>query len=106
MRIITAVLGLILLEAGLASTGTVCFGTVGDNPPFSYFDDAGEPTGERNVRHRGGTHDGGAARSLLPLLPRSLAAITLDIDDTCDAVHGHRQLSLFHAHYPELHVRT
>ncbi len=27
------------------------------------------------------------------------AAITLDIDDTCDAVHGHQQLSLFHAHY-------
>ena len=27
------------------------------------------------------------------------AAITLDIDDTCHAVHGHQQLSLFHAHY-------
>ena len=27
------------------------------------------------------------------------AAITLDIDDTCDAVHGHQQLSLFNAHY-------
>ena len=27
------------------------------------------------------------------------AAITLDIDDTCDPVHGHQQLSLFHAHY-------
>ena len=26
-------------------------------------------------------------------------AITLDIDDTCDPVHGHRQLSLFNAHY-------
>lgn len=26
-------------------------------------------------------------------------AITLDIDDTCDPVHGHQQLSLFHAHY-------
>ena len=26
-------------------------------------------------------------------------AITLDIDDTCDAVHGHQQLSLFNAHY-------
>ena len=24
-------------------------------------------------------------------------AITLDIDDTCDPVHGHQQLSLFHA---------
>ena len=27
------------------------------------------------------------------------AAITLDIDDTCDPVHGHQQLSLFNAHY-------
>ena len=27
------------------------------------------------------------------------AAITLDIDDTCDPVHGHQQVSLFHAHY-------
>ena len=27
------------------------------------------------------------------------AAITLDIDDTCDAVHGHQQLSLFNAFY-------
>ena len=27
------------------------------------------------------------------------AAITLDIDDTCDALHGHQQLSLFNAHY-------
>ena len=27
------------------------------------------------------------------------AAITLDIDDTCNAVHGHQQLSLFNANY-------
>ena len=27
------------------------------------------------------------------------AAITLDIDDTCDRVHGHQQMSLFNAHY-------
>jgi hypothetical protein len=26
-------------------------------------------------------------------------SITLDIDDTCDTVHGHQQLSLFNAHY-------
>ena len=31
--------------------------------------------------------------------PNPPAAITLDIDDTCDAVHGQRQLSLFNAHY-------
>ena len=30
---------------------------------------------------------------------RPPASITLDIDDTVDAVHGHQQLSLFHAHY-------
>src|ERR671912_1174880 len=27
--------------------------------------------------------------------------IVLDIDDTCDPVHGRQQLSLFHAHYGE-----
>jgi hypothetical protein len=27
--------------------------------------------------------------------------IVLDIDDTCDPVHGHQQLSLFHAHHGE-----
>jgi hypothetical protein len=27
------------------------------------------------------------------------AEVTLDIDDTCDVVHGHQQLSLFNAHY-------
>jgi Transposase DDE domain group 1 len=28
-------------------------------------------------------------------------AVTLDIDDTLDIVHGHQQLSLFNAHYDE-----
>ncbi len=28
-------------------------------------------------------------------------SVTLDIDDTCDIVHGHQQLSLFNAHYDE-----
>jgi hypothetical protein len=32
---------------------------------------------------------------------RPPAAVTLDIDDTCDVVHGHQQLALFHAHYDE-----
>jgi hypothetical protein len=32
---------------------------------------------------------------------RPPAAVTLDIDDTCDVVHGNQQLSLFHAHYNE-----
>jgi hypothetical protein len=29
------------------------------------------------------------------------ASVTLDIDDTCDVVHGHQQLSLFNAHYEQ-----
>ena len=33
--------------------------------------------------------------------PREPEAVTLDIDDTCDVVHGHQQLSLFNAHYDE-----
>src|ERR1700719_2575321 len=33
---------------------------------------------------------------------RAPSSITLDIDDTCDTVHGHQQLSLFNAHYDEL----
>ena len=32
---------------------------------------------------------------------RAPSSITLDIDDTCDRVHGHQQLSLFNAHYDE-----
>ena len=28
-------------------------------------------------------------------------AVTLDIDDTVDVVHGHQQLALFNAHYDE-----
>jgi hypothetical protein len=32
---------------------------------------------------------------------RQPASIVLDIDDTCDTVHGHQQLSLFNAHYDE-----
>src|SRR3954462_3687949 len=32
---------------------------------------------------------------------RAPPSITLDIDDTFDAVHGHQQLSLFNAHYDE-----
>ena len=33
--------------------------------------------------------------------PRPPRAVTLDIDDTVDVVHGHQQLSLFSAHYDE-----
>jgi hypothetical protein len=31
-------------------------------------------------------------------------AITLDIDDTPNVVHGHQQLSLFNAHYDFLYL--
>jgi hypothetical protein len=33
--------------------------------------------------------------------PHPPHAVTLDIDDTVDVVHGHQQLSLFNAHYDE-----
>src|SRR5260370_5984653 len=33
--------------------------------------------------------------------PRPPVAVTLDVDDTVDVVHGHQQLSLFNAHYDE-----
>jgi hypothetical protein len=33
--------------------------------------------------------------------PRPPAAVTLDIDDTVDVVHGHQQFSLFNGHYDE-----
>src|SRR5512139_3981563 len=32
---------------------------------------------------------------------REPASVILDIDDTCNVVHGHQQLSLFNAHYDE-----
>jgi hypothetical protein len=32
---------------------------------------------------------------------RAPEGVTLDIDDTCDVVHGRQQLSFFHAHYDE-----
>lgn len=32
---------------------------------------------------------------------RPPSRVILDIDDTCDVVHGHQQLSLFNAHYDE-----
>jgi hypothetical protein len=33
--------------------------------------------------------------------PRPPEAVTLDLDDTCDVVHGNQQLALFNAHYDE-----
>jgi hypothetical protein len=44
-------------------------------------------------------------RAMVALYCRSYdrppAAVTLDIDDTLDVVHGHQQLSFFNAHYDE-----
>ena len=57
-----------------------------------------EPAGKRPLAALGGAHDGGASRSLLPPFPIPLTTVTLDIDDTCDPVHGDQQLSLFHVH--------
>ena len=34
-------------------------------------------------------------------MPRHPTAVTLDIDDTLDVVHGRQQLSLFNAHHDE-----
>lgn len=34
------------------------------------------------------------------------AAVTLDIDDTVDVVHGHQQLAFFSAHYDERCFQT
>ena len=36
---------------------------------------------------------------------RAPTAVTLDIDDTLDVVHGYQQMSLFNAHYDERLVR-
>ena len=51
---------------------------------------------------RGGAHDLRDDRHLLRQLPSAPPrAVTLDIDDTVDVVHGHQQLSLLNAHYDE-----
>jgi hypothetical protein len=51
----------------------------------------------------GGDHPAGSGddRSLFASYATPPAAVTLDIDDTLDVVHGHQQLSLFNAHYDE-----
>src|SRR5439155_1360261 len=57
--------------------------------------------GERAIPARSCSPDGGDGRSLLRQLRRPARAVTLDIDDTLDVVHGHQQLSFFNAHYDE-----
>jgi hypothetical protein len=62
-----------------------------------------QPTMSRLENAPSRTDAGRLTAALVDLFCRSFptppAAVTLDIDDTCDAVHGHQQLSLFHAHY-------
>jgi hypothetical protein len=57
--------------------------------------------GECTEPARSDPPDGRDGRSLLRQLYSPPAAVTLDIDDTVDVVHGHQQLSLFNAHYDE-----
>ncbi|MDE0334455.1 MAG: IS1380 family transposase [Defluviicoccus sp.] len=71
--------------------------------PESGRDLCSQPTMSRleNAPSRGEV--GRMTAALVDIFCRSFAAaptaITLDIDDTCDRVHGHQQLSLFNAHY-------
>ena len=62
-----------------------------------------QPTMSRLENAPSRTEAGRLTAALVDLFFRSFptrpATITLDIDDTCDAVHGHQQLSLFNAHY-------
>ena len=62
-----------------------------------------QPTMSRLENAPSRTEVGRLTAALVDIFCRSFAsppaAITLDIDDTCDPVHGHQQLSLFHGHY-------
>ena len=76
--------------------------TVG-RAPESGRDLCSQPTMSRLENAPSRTEVGRLTAALVDIFCRSFAsppaAITLDIDDTCDRVHGHQQLSLFHAHY-------
>ena len=71
--------------------------------PESGRDLCSQPTMSRLENAPSRTEVGRLTAALVDIFCRSFAsppaAITLDIDDTCDRVHGHQQLSLFHAHY-------
>ena len=58
-----------------------------------------EPAGERALAQRGGRLTAALVDIFCRSFPSPPAAIVLDIDDTCDRVHGHQQFSLFNAHY-------
>ena len=71
--------------------------------PESGRDLCSQPTMSRLENAPSRTEAARMTSALVDIFCRSFAAppaaITLDIDDTCDAVHGHQQLSLFNAHY-------
>ena len=71
--------------------------------PESGRDLCSQPTMSRLENAPSGSEVARMTAALVDLFCRSFpsppAAITLDIDDTCDAVHGQQQLSLFNAFY-------
>ena len=71
--------------------------------PESGRDLCSQPTMSRLENAPSRSEVGRLTAALVDIFCRSFAsppaAITLDIDDTCDAVHGHQQLSLFNAFY-------
>jgi len=81
------------------------FKLAGGRLPESGDDLASQPTMSRWENAPGRRTLIRMARAMVDLWcqshPRQPRAITLDIDDTADTVHGHQQLSLFNAHYDE-----
>ena len=71
--------------------------------PESGRDLCSQPTMSRLENAPSRTEVARLTAALVDIFCRSFAAppaaVTLDIDDTCDTVHGHQQLSLFNAHY-------
>ena len=71
--------------------------------PESGRDLCSQPTMSRLENAPSSSEVGRLTAALVDIFCRSFpsppAAITLDIDETCDAVHGHQQLSLFNAFY-------
>ena len=71
--------------------------------PESGRDLCSQPTMSRLENAPSSSEVGRMTAALVDIFCRSFpsppAAIVLDIDETCDAVHGHQQLSLFNAFY-------
>jgi len=93
-----------------AATRTPTISTLARRPLSSSLagaPDTGKPVshdpvavGERALAEGRDPAHVGARRSMDGLYERSRVR-HFDIDDTCDVVHGHQQLSLFNAHYDE-----